>query len=83
MPSLRIIPRENPWPDLFGKETIHIGMEAQAIQVSCIQHGMKDGKSSVVMIRIDLPDGKIVIAECSLELFLYAGHVLEAKYGHR
>ncbi len=80
MPQLNIILHENPWPDLFGKETIHLGNDAKPIQVAGIVHGMESGKTSV-MIRLDLPDGKIVLAETSLELFVAAGKALEAKYG--
>lgn len=49
------------------------------ILIATLSKGMKSGKPSV-SIRIDLPDGKIVVAETSMRLFLSAAEVFKAKY---
>lgn len=45
-----------------------------------LKAGMASGKPSVA-IRLDLPDGKVVIAETSLALFLGAASALHTKFG--
>jgi hypothetical protein len=47
---------------------IHLGNDAQ-IEVGTLRAGMASGKDSV-MLCFALPDGKIVLAETSAELFL-------------
>jgi hypothetical protein len=74
---------EGAWPDLEGKigsaAVIHLGNDAQPIKVSVLEGGMSSGKASV-MIRLDLPDGRTVLAETSLALFLTAAKAFEAKF---
>jgi len=69
MPELKIILEgDGAWHDLKIKEIIHI---TEGIQMAMLKGGMKSGTPSI-SIRIDLPDGKTVIAETSLKLFIQA-----------
>ena len=78
MPSLDLILEEPAWPDLGsrGEEVIHI---MTPISVTGLPGGMESGATSVAM-RIDLPDGRVVIVETSLALFLAAGRGIAARY---
>ena len=71
---------DGAWPDLAGKEVIHLTNDAPPIQISALPDGMASGRPSVA-IRLDLPDGRTVIAETSMNLFLSAADVLRARYG--
>ena len=75
-----IIEGEGAWGDLEGKEVIHLANDAPPIQVAALRGGMASGRSSVA-IRVDLPDGRAVVAETSLRLFLRTADVLRARYG--
>ncbi len=81
MPVLNVILGKEPaWPDLAGKEVIHLGNDAPPIQVASLEGGMAGGATSIA-IRIDLPDGRIVIAETSLRLFVHGAKLLVARHG--
>ena len=71
-------------PDLAGKigtdQVVHLGNEAPPIQLSGLENGMSSGKPSV-MIRLDLPDGRTVLAETSLALLLIAADAFKARFG--
>ena len=69
-----ILEGDGCWRDLKGKEIIHV---TEGIQLAMLKEGMKSGASSVA-IRIDLPDGKTVMAETSLKLFIKAAAAFEA-----
>ena len=74
MPKLKIILEgDGIWRDLKNKEIIHI---TEGIQIAILKEGMKSGASSI-SIRIDLPDGRTVIAETSLKLFINAAAAFE------
>ncbi len=76
MPVLSIFrDGDNVYPDLKDKadRIIHV---TTPWSVSRLKGGMKSGKSSV-MIRIDLPDGRIVMAETSMELFQAAARAFK------
>lgn len=70
---------DEAWPDLQDKEIIHLGNGAPPIQVAVLEGGMKSGRPSVAF-RIDLPDGKVVIAETTARLFCAAARAIMAKY---
>lgn len=70
---------DNAWPELADKEVIHLGQGAPAIQVAVLNGGMASGRPSVA-IRVDLPDGRHVIAETSARLFCSAGRAILARY---
>ena len=83
MPSidLRLTGNGPAWPDLAAKEQagklIHV---TQAIGISGIPNGMQSGAPSVA-IRLDLQDGRVVLVETSLKLFLMAANGLRARFG--
>jgi hypothetical protein len=74
-----ILDGDNAWPDLVGKRVHHIGGGGE-IQVAGLEGGMQSGLPSVT-IRIDLPNGEVVLAETSMRLFLNAAKAFMARYG--
>lgn len=74
MPSLVIRPRvdERGGLDLDLEKVIHL---TNPITVYSLAAGMESGKPSVGFV-FDLPDGKKVVAETSLELFISAARAL-------
>lgn len=81
MPALIVkMEGENAWPDLRGKEVIHLANDAEPIQLAALAGGMKSGKPSV-MFRFDLPDGRTVLAETSLAVLQCACAFLTGKFG--
>jgi hypothetical protein len=83
IPLILKLDGDNVWPDLQEKintdAIYHIGNDAPAIQVAVLANGMESGKPSVC-IRIDLPDGKHVLAETSARLFCVAARAIMARY---
>jgi hypothetical protein len=75
-----ILDGEGCWPDLAEKTVINLGNESKPIQVAALPKGLVSGKPSV-SIRLDLPDGNVVIAETSLALFLSAAETFRLHYG--
>lgn len=75
---------EGAWPDLKEKvaagQVIHLGNDAPPIGVTALNKGTTSGRPSVCL-RVDLPDGRTVLAETSLRLFLAAADALRAYYG--
>ena len=67
------------WPDLKDKEIIHLGNGAPPLQVAVLDGGLTSGRPSVAL-RVDLPDGKYVVAETSARLFCMAARAIMAKY---
>ena len=67
------------WPDLKDQEIIHLDNASPPIQVAILDGGLTSGRPSVAL-RIDLPDGKYVIAETSARLFCAAAKAIIAKY---
>lgn len=79
MPSLDInLDGDNAWPDLRTKQDniIHL---TDGMKLCALDGGMSSGKPSVA-IRIDLPDGRIVIAETSARLFVMAAAGIVGKW---
>ena len=82
MPHLKLILDAEPhWPELAQQRErlIHLENSAPPIQIASLPGGMASGKTSVCL-RLDLPDGRVVLAQTSLALFLTAAAALEAKY---
>ena len=69
---------DNCWPDL--KEKGYIGTTITSI--AGLPKGTVEGRPSVA-IRVDLPDGRVVLAETTLRLFLRAAEALAARYGRQ
>lgn len=80
MPIIKVSLEEPAWPDIADKAVIHLGRDAAPIQIAALSGGMSSGAPSVA-IRIDLPDGRIVVAETSLRLFQMANAALLGRFG--
>ncbi len=76
-----IMDGDNCWPDLKDKmdKVIHLANDAPPLQIALLDKGMTSGRPSVTL-RIDLPDGRVVLAETSLRLFASAGRAFASKY---
>lgn len=72
---------DGAYPDLAGRlhEVIHLA-DNDPLGITGLAGGMTSGRASV-MLRFDLPDGRVVLAETSLRLFLMAADALRARYG--
>lgn len=79
MPVLHINLDEPAWPELANMREKIIST-TEPIGVTGLHGGMESGLPSVAL-RIDLPDGRVVIAETSLALFLTAADALKARFG--
>jgi hypothetical protein len=55
---------------------IHLGEEAY-LEIGTLRHGMESGKDSMAFC-FSLPDGKVVVAETSVELFVTAARAITA-----
>lgn len=71
---------EGCWSDIAEKiingDLIHLG-NGNMIEIAMLKNGTVQGKPSL-SIRVDLPDGKVMIAETTLELFVAAARAFEA-----
>jgi hypothetical protein len=78
MAAIRVHPNwVDCWPEIALRKKIDLlGSEAAPIQLALIPGGMSNGESSLV-IRIDLPDGQVVLTQASLPSFLEAAKALE------
>lgn len=70
---------DKAWPDLDPAKIIHLANDAPPMHVAVLDMGMDSGRPSVAL-RIDLPDGKTVVAETSARLFVSAALAIKAKY---
>lgn len=78
MPTLRIIlDGDGCWPDADPAQP-HVHFDQQtALAVARLPGGMSSGNGSV-SIRLDMPDGSIIIAQTSERLFLAAADAFRA-----
>lgn len=68
---------DGAWPDLEAKpDRVHW---QHGFSMCGLTAGMESGRPSVA-IRIDLPDGRVVVAECSLGLLEMAVRALRAAH---
>ena len=80
MPSMDLkLEGDTAWADLAEREIIEVPEEA-AIGVIVLPGGMASGQHSVAF-RFDLPDGRVAIAQTSLNLFQSAARATAARYG--
>jgi hypothetical protein len=70
---------DNAWSDIRDKEIIHLANGSPPIGVAVLNSGLASGRPSVA-IRIDLPDGRTVVAETTARLFCGAARAIMAKY---
>ncbi|MEE9390573.1 MAG: hypothetical protein V3U91_04955 [Candidatus Aminicenantaceae bacterium] len=76
-----ILEGDRCWPDLKEKLNTEklIHLRDTQIEIAALSKGMKSGKPSISM-RIDLPDGKTVLIETSMRLFIGAAVAFEQRY---
>lgn len=79
MIGMNLIFEEPAWPDLEKKRVIHLGNDAKPIGVALLAGGTESGRPSVAL-RLDLPDGSVVIAETTARLFCTAARAMLAKH---
>ena len=60
-----ILDPKEPWDDLLDREVIYFGNEAATVEIVAMSEGMASGRTSISM-RLDLPDGRVVIVETAL-----------------
>ena len=70
---------DGAWPDLSTRKVIHLDQNAPPIKVAVLDKGMISGRPSVA-IRLELPDGEVVIAETTARLFCGVAKMIMAKY---
>ncbi|MGH6967771.1 MAG: hypothetical protein ACREEN_01525 [Stellaceae bacterium] len=74
-----ILNGDNCWPDLKDKKIIHLANDAPPMQVALLDGGLQSGRPSVAL-RVDLPDGQVLVAETTARLFCAAARAIMAKY---
>jgi len=75
-----ILEPEESWHDLFDKEVIYLGDEASPIEIMGQPGGMASGRTSI-SIRLDLPDGRVVILETALYELANAVRTIQERFG--
>jgi hypothetical protein len=71
---------DNAFPELRGyPKIVHLSNDAPPIQAAVLDAGMASGLPSIVL-RVDLPDGTVVLAETSARLFCMAAKAIMGKY---
>lgn len=71
---------DGAWPDIADKKDKLTWINDGELSISCLPKGMTSGAPSVA-IRIDLPDGRIIVAETSMRMFQIAAVAMRARYG--
>lgn len=85
MPTLTItLDGDDCWPDLqdkkIGEDIINLmHSAAPPIKLAVLDKGMGSGRPSVT-IRLDLPDGRVVLTETSARLFCGAARAIMGRY---
>lgn len=77
IPLVIEIDGDNAWADLRDDPDRVIGA-VETFRIARLARGMTSGATSVA-IRIDLPDGKVVIAQTSLKLLSAAVSAFQAR----
>lgn len=75
-----ILEPEEHWSDLLEKEVIYLGNEASPIEIAAMPGGMASGRTSI-SIRLDLPDGRVVIVETALYELARAVRQIQERFG--
>lgn len=80
MPLMTVIlDGDGCWPDAVADNVILLGNRAPPIQVAVLEHGVTSGRPSVTL-RVDLPDGRMVLAETTARLFCTVARAIMGKY---
>ncbi|MGK7907789.1 MAG: hypothetical protein AB4040_11260 [Synechococcus sp.] len=75
-----ILEPEEHWEDLLEKEVIYLGDEAPPVEIVAMPEGMASGRTSISM-RLDLPDGRVVIVETALHELANAVRTIQERFG--
>jgi len=79
MPDIDLIlDGDGAWQDLDPEKVIHL---TGSFKVAALAKGMASGKPSL-MIRIDLPDGRVVLQETSMRLWIAVARALAARFDY-
>lgn len=70
---------DGAFEDLQGKETQVIHLADKPFTVAALAQGTTSGNPSVV-IRIDLPDGRVVLQETTAKLWLTVAAALRGRF---
>jgi hypothetical protein len=78
MPMIDVSPDSAvAWPELEGRPAIDLtGPDDPPLRLALRPGGLRSGRSSVVL-RLDLPDGRSVLSECTLAALAEAVELLE------
>ena len=68
------------WSDLLEKEVIYLGNETSPVDIVAMPGGMTSGRTSI-SLRLDLPDGRVVIVETALYELARAVQTIQARFG--
>ncbi len=80
MPQLNIVlDGDGAFKDVDRDKVIHLGNDAPPITVAVLPGGMRSGLPSVMMC-LELPDGRTVMAETSARLFCSAARAILGRY---
>lgn len=71
-----ILDGDNCWPDLKERGFT----EGEFTAVAALPQGTVQGRPTVA-VRVELPDGTVVLAETTLALFLTAADAMKARHG--
>ena len=79
MPAIEVVFHEPAFSDYKIEDIIHLGNDSKPIKIALLEGGMTSGKPSIG-IGIEIPGGKLVLVESSVELFLEAAALIQARY---
>jgi hypothetical protein len=81
MPTIKLdLDGDDAWEDLADRRDQIIHLPDEPIRLAVLDGGMVSGRPSVAL-RLDLPDGRVVIAETSLALLSASVRAIWARYG--
>ncbi len=75
-----ILEPEEHWSDLLDKEVIYFGNEASTVEIVAMPGGMASGRTSISM-RLDLPDGRVMILETALYELARVVREIQDRFG--
>ena len=75
-----ILESKDHWGDLLEKEVIYLGNEANPVQIVAMSEGMASGRTSI-SLRLDLPDGRVVILETALYELARVVREIQERFG--
>ena len=74
-----ILEGDGAFRDLQGKEDLIIDLADKPFTVAALTRGTTGGKPSV-MIRLDLPDGRVVLQQTTARLWIVVARALRGKW---